>query len=128
VSTFAQLGGNPRDNAALASELNAVLALSDGRRNLLTTSASRYNDLVQESRVTLTNLRRGPNAAAISGQLLQGGTTAVSAPRQGSDADVLAALNADIAALADYTFYIIRFQTSVAVSTDVAHVLLTVAL
>jgi hypothetical protein len=128
ASTFAQLGGNPRDNQALASELNAVLALSDGRRNLITTSASRYNDLVLESAVTLTNLRRGPNAAAISGQLLQGGTTAVSAPRQGSDADVLTALNADIAALADRSFYIIRFHTAVAVSTDVAHVLLTVAL
>jgi hypothetical protein len=128
ASTFAQLVGNPRDNAALASELNAVLALSDGRRNLITTSSARYNDLVLESRVTLTNLKRGPNASAVNGQLLQNGTVAVSAPRQGSDADVLAALNADIAALADYTFYIIRFQTSVAVSTDVAHVLLTVVL
>jgi hypothetical protein len=126
ASTFAQLGGAPRDNAALASELAAVQSLSDGRRDLVTIASNRFNDLVLERKVTLTALKLATNASSVSAQVLAEGSTAVSSPRTGSPADLLAALQADINGLASWDYYIIRFQTTPGVSTDVTHVLLTI--
>lgn len=126
ASTFDQLGGSPRDNAALAGELDAVNSLTDGRRDLVSLANNRFNDVVLERHVRLSNLVLASNASSIAGQVLANGSTAVSAARTGSPAVVLAALQADIDGLSSYSYYLVRLQTTPVISTDVAHVLLTV--
>jgi hypothetical protein len=114
------------NDAPIRAELVKVQSLSDGRRDLVTIASNRFNDLVLERKVTLSALKLATNASSVSAQVLAEGTTAVSAPRTGSAADLLAALQADINGLASWDYYIIRFQTTPAVSTDVTHVLLTI--
>lgn len=127
ASTFSQLGGSPRDNPALNAELNAINSLADNRRDLPTIAGNRFNDLVLETKVNITQLELKTNVSSIAAQVLQSGSIAVGAPRTGSPADVLAAIQADINGLGTYDYYIVRFQTTPSVSTDVTHTLITVS-
>lgn len=102
------------------------------RRELFTISGYRTNTLVLEGSHQLSQPSAGPNVQSLSAQVITttGGTpTAYSAPRTGTVAQVIAALNADLTAVAAApgVLVYVRVITVPVTATDETHFLLTVS-
>lgn len=103
----------------------------DSRKDLATFNGARTNTLVFESKNVFSNPVLGPNCQSFSAQVIKASVapaTAVSAPRTGTPAQVLSAINADILGLgsADSTLIYVRFITVPVSNTDESHLILTV--
>lgn len=120
------------DAAFFIDTRGATGAPGDAERfDLFTIQGYRTNTLVIEGKATFSSPVAGPNIASVSAQVIKaasGALAAVSAPRTGTIAQIVDALNADIAGLsdADAALLYVRVITVPVTSAEEAHLLLTI--
>lgn len=116
-------------NTVITVEAPTVGDAAGERYDLATFSGSRTNTLVFELPVVLSSPIVGPAIASFSAQVIIGSyPLAAAAPvRTGTAAQIVAAINADIAALtpAQSTLYYVRTITVPVATTDETHLLLS---
>lgn len=99
----------PPTPAWLPSLVGAGSGGEDPRKDLTTETGKRTNNLRREGKSHISNIVLAENASAVAAQVILAGGAAAADPRTGSPAAVEAALNADVDALSDYSFYTLRF-------------------